>query len=166
MKSEFAMESKFLTAVTATLILASCCPQIVPQLSHRTDSVRTVTHTEYIEKWCDTTIFVDLPVEVREQVRRDSSHLETNMATSDAWIEEGLLRHTLANKKTAIPASIKLKNIESRERNDSVIYRDVYIKEVVEQKHIPKSYWLFMTVSIVAILWVIIKTVNKIRGLI
>ncbi len=158
------MKSKYLTVVTATLILASCSPQIVPQVTHRTDSVRTVTRTQYVEKLRDTTIFVGLPVEVREQVRKDSSHLETNIATSDAWIEEGLLRHTLANKKAAIPANIQLKDTESSERNDSVIYRDVYVKEVVEQKTIPRSYWMFMAVSVVAILWVIIKSVNKIRG--
>ena len=150
-----------LTIVAAMLVLASCCPQIMPETSRRTDSVRTVHHTEYIEKLRDTTIFVELPIEVREQVQKDSSHLETSIAISDAWLEEGLLRHTLENKQASIPAVMQLKNTELLERNDSIIYRDVYIKEMVERKRIPKSYWWFMAVSVVSVLWTIAKLVRK-----
>ncbi len=153
-----------LVITAAALLLASCCPRITPIASHRTDSVRTVHHKEYIEKLRDTTIFVEVPIEVLEQVKKDSSHLETSVAISEAWLEDGFLRHTLENKRASLPATIQLKDTELHERNDSIVYRDVYVKEMVERRHIPKSYWWFMAVSIAAALWTLAKLWIKFRG--
>lgn len=117
--------------------------------------MRTVRHTEYVEKLRDTVVYVNIPTEVMQQVKTDSSHLETSMAFSDAWLEKGLLFHTIKNKPRRLPVAVSIKDTQTYERNDSVVYRDVYIKEVVERRHIPKSYWFFMAVAVAAIVWII-----------
>lgn len=155
---------RFVAVICLTAVVsASCCPRITPQSSHRTDSVRVVRQTQYVEKWRDTTVFVEVPVEVKMQVERDSSHLETSVALSQAWIADGLLHHTLENKAEPLPAVVKVRDTDVRERSDSVVYRDVYIRDVVERVRIPKSYWLFMSVTILSAIVVAIKAYHRVR---
>lgn len=47
------------------------------------------------------TIYIPLPTEEKEVITTaDSSHLETSLAKSDAWIDStGMLNHTLKNKE-------------------------------------------------------------------
>lgn len=83
------------------LLLASCHaskPGGVPVVVTNTDSI----HTEYIETVrIDTVIVtVEVPAQSAMQVVTDStSHLETDYAESDAWINSnGALGHSLRNK--------------------------------------------------------------------
>lgn len=45
----------------------------------------------------------------------EKSHLETDLATSDAWVEEGKLHHNLSNKQDLIPINISIPTYISRE---------------------------------------------------
>lgn len=75
--------------------------------SHQqTDSTGTEIRWRYIR--IHDTVPVYIPVEKQTSVGMDSSHLETEFATSDAYIDSlGRLHHTLENKsrKIDIPVS-------------------------------------------------------------
>lgn len=45
----------------------------------------------------------------------EKSHLETDLATSDAWVDNGKLHHSLSNKTDLIPISVQIPNYISRE---------------------------------------------------
>lgn len=138
--------------VILCFVLSSCCPKITPVSSDKKDSVRVVHETEYVERWRDSVVYVDVPVETKQQAKRDSSHLETSLAMSNAWIDSlGFLNHTLRHKTQKIEVPVKVKDAALTERKDSIIYRDHYVKEMVEVKHIPKSYWWLLVVSIISV---------------
>lgn len=96
----------------------------------------TVIQTRYIE-WIDTvTIEVPVPAQSASNVTTDStSHLETDVAQSDAWLDSlGLLHHTLENKPVKLPAQVPVKNSE----RDSIVYKDRPVPYPVERK---LSWW-------------------------
>lgn len=102
-----------------------------PVILTNTDSVRT----EYIETvTIDTlTVFVEVPMESAKEVVPDStSHLETNYATSDAWINpDGTLGHFLANKEQSIPVDVPVA------RKDT---KTSYTSETVNEVPVPIPY--------------------------
>ena len=78
------------------LSVGSCCTPktLPPQIIYR-DSIHTIIRDRVIR---DTVPFY-VPAESSSSVTPDdSSHLETNFASSDAWIKDGLLHHVLKNK--------------------------------------------------------------------
>lgn len=154
-----------LPVIAAALLMPACCPKITPVSSHRADSVRVVRQTEYIERWRDTTVYVQVPVEVRQQVKKDTSHLETFLASSDAWIDEtGLLNHILENRPQKIGVPVQMKDVVTTEQRDSVVYRDNYIKETVTVRHIPRWCWWALAVAVVSVglnLWRVWKRLGR-----
>lgn len=86
-------------AIFLALCLASCSPRIV-------ERVVTVTVTEVRDStaWRDTTVYVPIPLESDQAIVHigDTSHRETSVAESDAWIgKDGMLHHSLRNKSDA-----------------------------------------------------------------
>lgn len=77
----------------------------------------TVIETRYIER-VDT-------------VTGTVSHLETDVARSDAWLDSlGHLHHTLENKPVELPAQVPVKSYE----RDSIVYRDRPVPYPVERE--------------------------------
>lgn len=101
----------------------------------RIDSVKVQIEKEYIEVF-----------------KRDSSHLETKYAVSDAVIDTtGYLRHILKNKSGDIPVRVVTKEIISY--RDSIITKEVPIEvEVIKYKYNKIFYffliWFFVTFCI------------------
>ena len=97
------------------------------------------------------TIKVPLPVEEKETTtKRDSSHLETSIAVSDAWVDsDNNLNHRLRNKNTTLKAK--------RDTVFVIEYVDKYNTEVVIEevekpvKYIPKIYQISLWFSIAVI---------------
>lgn len=117
----------------------SCSPRVLPVRSERTDSVRVVREVQYREKVRDTTIFVAVPAESREAARRDSSHLETSVAASDAWIgADGVLSHTLRNKPATLQTVAQIRDTERTQRRDSIGSRVEWIEVPVK---LPLTRW-------------------------
>ena len=120
--------------LAALLLPASCCPKVI---------VRTQTvYRDSLVLRTDT-VLVQVPKEIIVSAlpQLDTSFLETSLAVSKAWLDSSalLLRHTLANKDTALRAEVLVKDrVISR---DSIVYRDreVPVEKVV--KAAPKSYW-------------------------
>lgn len=120
-------------------VLPSCSPRIV-------ERVVTITRTEVRDStaWRDTTIYVPIPLESDQAIVHvgDTSHRETSVAESDAWIgKDGLIHHNIRNKAGArIPYSVKLPEhwlytgvINTKEKEQGII------KEVKVEK--PLSWW-------------------------
>lgn len=116
--------------------LTSCRAQkgIVPTppvIVTNTDSIMT----EYIETVrVDTvTIYVEIPAESAKQIVPDStSHLETNFALSDAWINsDGTLGHSLFNKPQSIPVDAPVIGKDTQTNNTSEKIREMPIDRPV-----------------------------------
>lgn len=88
----------------------------------------------------DTIIKVQMRDSVVYAVADSSSHLETDVATSDAWIENNRLHHRLSNKKDLIPIRVQMPMAISHER--------VYFQKIVPQKvaYITQmqSFWIVL----------------------
>lgn len=139
------------------LLLGGCCPKITPQSSDKQDSVRVVREVEYIERVRDSLIYIEVPAEVKEVVTmQDSSHLETSVALSDAWINpDGLLTHTLINKALKLPKEVSIKDSYQFEVRDSVIYKAEYVTKVVRERYVPWYYKGAMWVAVIAVVgWI------------
>lgn len=131
------------------------------------DSVWVVIKESVIYR--DTIIYVDVPVEVIKEVLRDTdtSHLETSIAVSDAWVYDGKLKHNLRHKEDAlIEHTIHVP--EWHMQKDSVI---VSIKEVVKEVpfevEMPLNSWqsfrmtLGTLVLIAIAIWAVIKILTR-----
>lgn len=93
--------------------------------------VKTETVTEYRDStvWRDTTIFVPVPLESDQAIVHigDTSHRETSVAESDAWVgSDGFLHHNLRNKPVSLAQGVKLP--------DHFLVTDV--KNTMEQAHV------------------------------
>lgn len=88
------------------------------------DSTKVEVRTELIETI--DTVYVELPKQSETVAVRDtSSHLENDLAVSDASIDEfGFLHHSLKTKpRGRFPVPSK----KTKERRDSIVYRDKYV---------------------------------------
>lgn len=92
----------------------------------------TVIETRYSERVDTVTVTVPVPAQSVENVTVDTaSHLETDVARSDAWLDSlGRLHHTLENKPVDLPAQVPVKSHE----RDSIVYRDHPVPYPVERE--------------------------------
>lgn len=113
----------------------------------------------YIEKR-DTVIFRDtvLMVQLRDSVIyqktdiSEKSHLETDIATSDAWVSDGQLHHELRNKAELVPINTKIPNYISREEK---YLTKTIVKEV--EKDLKWYQQTLMYMGIVLLIIILIK---------
>lgn len=141
-------------------MLTSCCPytrHVAPSVQ---DSISVVVRHQTV--FIPDTLRLALPDESRLQVLRDSSHLETSLAISDARVNaDGTLTHTLHNKKEKqnIPYERPV------EYKDSIVYRDTEITKIVEvEKELTwwqttqiKGFYLMSFIVLGMAIWKIIK---------
>lgn len=132
-------------------LLPGCCP--CKHLSTNTRdsiSIETRIHKIYIK---DTLRFQIPPYSKRQVVRDTSSHLETPLAVSDAWINnDGSLGHSLENKPQDIPVPFEKEVIY----RDSIVYKDKTDTKIVEverrltwwQQTKMRGFWLLLGVVV------------------
>lgn len=103
------MNSKVNIFIAACCLATACAaPKVVVQ-DHQRDSV-VVTVRDSI-RFIDSLVLVPVPQGGDKAVLPDSdtSHLETDIAESVAYVKDGQLHHTLRNKEAAlIPVTIKV----------------------------------------------------------
>lgn len=116
---------------------------------------------KYIEKieyrdsliYIKDTIYIHLPAEEKTNTtKRDSSHLETSIAISDAWVDNGELNHTLKNKDNPIKTIrdtvfVTTNVIEYKEK-------EVPVEVPIEVPYIPKIAWICI---IFTCCWAVVK---------
>lgn len=156
----------------ALLLLAGCRTTkpstSLPVIVYNTDSVRT----EIVEKIIVDTVFINVPVpaESTSQVVKDStSHLETSIAWSDAWLNpDGTLGHNLHNKKVSLPAEIPVQHKEKETNNNKAQYKEVPVPypEYVEverdftawEKFRLNSFWYLVGGLAISLVWIFRKS--------
>lgn len=123
-------------------LLAGCKTKKTIEKSETSDSVR-IEYREKIVK-VPVNVIVEVPVEKKVQMDRDSSHLETSFAVSEAkmvWIDGVLfLRHSLENK----PQKIEKKDSVPVVEKEKVVWktrRVSYTKRDIQYVEKQLSWW-------------------------
>lgn len=116
---------KLIIIVFIASLLTSCGSSRHAATSIEThDSTKVEVRTELIETI--DTVYVELPKQSEKVTVKDtSSHLENDLAVSDASIDAlGFLHHSLTTKpRGRLPVPSK----KTKERRDSIVYRDKYV---------------------------------------
>ena len=109
----------------AAFLIVSCGAQRKAIDTEETrDSTRVVVRTERFESI--DTVYVELPRQSETVAVKDSSsHLENDVAVSDASVDAlGFLHHSLKTKQCGrLPVPSK----NTKERRDSIVYRNKYV---------------------------------------
>lgn len=111
----------------AIVLLGGCARKVyVPTESE------TVIQARYVERIDTVEVEVEVPAQSASNVTTDTaSHLETDVAESDAWLDSlGRLHHTLDNKPGKLPAQVPVKSHE----RDSIVWRDRPVPYPVERE--------------------------------
>ena len=109
------------------LISACATPKVVQD--YQRDSVAVEVRDSLILR--DSVIFVEVPKESDKAVLpdADTSRLETSLALSEAWVNEGRLYHTLRNRHEAlIPIEVKLPKYLHSEREYLIREKQVTVE--------------------------------------
>ena len=119
------MKIRLMALAIFAVLVASCGSSRHAATSIEThDSTKVEVRTELIETI--DTVYVELPKQSEMVAVKDtSSHLENDLAVSDASIDElGFLHHSLKTKpRGRLPVPSK----NTKERRDSIVYRNKYV---------------------------------------
>lgn len=156
----------------AAIMLTGChsSKQVLPStpvIVNNTDSVRT----EYIETVRIDTVLVEVPVpmESAKQVVPDStSHLETSLAESDAWINaDGTLGHSINNKEQKLKAEVLVPVKDIQTNNTEASVREVpvpYPEPVYIERDFTKwesfrlgAFWYLVVTVLISLGWILRK---------
>lgn len=159
-------------SLVALLLMSACrsSKQMLPStpvIVTNTDSVRT----EYIETVRIDTVLVEVPVpmESAKQVVPDStSHLETSLAESDAWINpDGSLGHSIKNKEQNLKAEVLVPVKDIQTNNTEASVREVpvpYPEPVYIERDFTKwesfrlgAFWYLVVTVLISLGWILRK---------
>ena len=136
--------SILLSLLLISVTVCSCgVNRYVPVENSQKDSV--IIHMKDSVIFRDSIIFVQVPKESTSAIvaSSDSSHLDTEVATSDAWIKEGKLHHTLRNKEKLQPIEVKIPiKIHSVQENRHQLAARTMIKEVEKELTWWQRLWI------------------------
>lgn len=126
--------TKLLPIILLLFALCSCkSPKAAtPVILTNSDSIRSEV---IIRERVDTvTVFVDVPAQSAErETFAGRSHLETDFAMSDAWInEDGSLGHNLFNKRQRLAIDTPVKATDSVSTTAKEIIREIPVPTPVE----------------------------------
>lgn len=162
--------------VIPTIILFSLLPGCSPRIVER---IVTITQTEVRDStaWRDTTIYVPIPLESDQAIVHvgDTSHRETSIAESDAWIgKDGMLHHSLWNKTGArIPYGLKLPEhwlytgVTNTKEHEQGIIKKEYVEKPLSwwQKFRIRAFWWLLGGLILSFAWIFRKPLLKFKNL-
>lgn len=156
---------------SSTLFALTGCSLLLPR--ERIVTV-TTTATEYRDStaWRDTTIYVPIPLEADQAIVHigDTSHRETSIAVSDAWVgADGFLHHELRNKPgrlahpVQLPERFLVSNVQNTRETARVITKEVKVEQPLKgwmRFKIGAFWWLLALAAIgwrKQLLWLIRK---------
>ena len=148
------MKRTFFIIYIVLFFLTSCGASQKMPVEFVADSTKVVIQEKVILK--DTTIYVEVPVEVERVVlpASDTSRLETSLAYSEAWLAEGQLHHNLRHKDhVALPKVITIPSYIRNETTTSNLQK-VIITEVEVEKQL--NWWQNITISLGTIVFIVI----------
>lgn len=117
------------------LLLAGCKTQkqvqvpLPPVILNNSDSVRVETTIKTTYEPVD--VALDLPQQSETNVTpNDSSHVETDLAFSDAWIDDnGVLHHLIKNKPGQLKGTAFTPHTTEKSNKDAIKIREVPVPE-------------------------------------
>lgn len=126
--------------------------------------METEVRKETVTVYRDTTIYKEIPVESHSAFCRDTSFLETTLATSTAYLDTNtrMIRHTLANKRDSV--KIEYKYLEKTVYRDSISVKEVPVEVVKERIVYPKSYWWMLGSLVGLAVALIISLIIKMKS--
>jgi hypothetical protein len=155
------LTSKIMLYLAVCSLFAACsAPRVVQD--YQRDSVRIIVKDSTIFK--DSVVLVEIPTERERLVAAatDTSHLETSVAWSEAFVADGKLYHTLQNKDALLPVKITIpKKVHTEQREKAMIYKQTEIVEVEKELSKWQNFiqMLGYGVLIACVLWIL----NKMR---
>ncbi len=147
------MKGQKIWPVFSAICLVCCSPRIVEKVI-----TETVTEVRDSIAWRDTTIYVPVPLESNQVIvfANDTTHLETSVAESDAWVSpDGFLHHTLNNKPTRIPYKAILPErwlmteVKNTKEQTHVIEREVMVEKPLNpwQRFRIGAFWWLLAIA-------------------
>lgn len=149
-----------ITASLVTLLLMLGCATIRPVPVQTTTQVQTVVKDSVVIH--RDTVTLEVPVETSSSFQVQSSHLETTVALSDAYVDStGLLNHTLSNKHFKLEKEIVYQDRKVVEYRDSVSIKEIPVEVQVIRKVVPKWCWYLLALNVIGVLaigvWLYLK---------
>ena len=136
-----------------TIVLPSCSPKIVETIVEK-EKIVYRDSTSYR----DTTIYYPIPLEKDQAIVHvgDTSRRETSLAHSEAWVgEDGMLHHSLENKKGNIPVTASIPSrtiwVETTAEKTQTLTKIEYIEKPLTwwQKFRQKAFWWLIILCLV-----------------
>lgn len=147
----------------AILALAGCGASKQLPIESAKDSVSVIIKESIIYR--DSVVYVEVPAEADKAIlpADDTSHLETSLAVSEAWVKDGQLNHILSHKPNiqlpkVVTIPIYLKSEETEHLSHQVV-----VKEVEKNLTSWQSFRMTLgTISIIVLLlWLIFKVIRR-----
>lgn len=167
---EFERAKDLLIFIAIAFALSACTPKIV-------ETIKTETVTEYRDSiaWRDTTIYVPIPLEADQAIVHvgDTSHRETSVAESNAWVgSDGFLHHNIRNKPVRLAQGIKLPehflvtDVKNTLEHAHVITREVKVEQPLNlwQRFRIGAFWWLLGLVVFAYRKEIIAVIRKAAG--
>lgn len=153
------------------LVLASCSPKHYPDVIHDIVYRDTAIYRETVR---DTTVYVPIPLESGHVIVQvgDTSHLETSVAESDAFVgEDGFIHHSIRNKSDhMLPVIVPIKEsyAYSNQQNTTTITRTVYREKPLTwwQKFRLEGFWWLLGGLLLCLVWIFRKPLLKLFGIV
>lgn len=158
-------------ALILCLALASCCPKHYPPVVEYRDSLVVEYRDSLVYR--DSIISVPIPLESDQAIVHigDTSHRETSLAESDAWIGlDGFLHHNLRNKHGNIDLHVPIPEHwivdKAHEQKATTITNTVYVEKPLTawQKFRLKGFWFLLAVVVGFCAWTFRKPVLSFIG--
>lgn len=151
------------TYIILCMLLVSCGASKNLPVDSQMDSVSVVIKESVIYK--DSIIYVEVPVESDKAIlpASDTSHLETSLAVSEAWVVDGRLNHTLSNKQDKKIAKVIAIPVYLREEKAESLSNKVLIKELEKSLNNWQSFRMTLgtIVMIIITVWLLIKLAKR-----
>lgn len=150
------------TYIAITLLLAGCGASRQLPVDAVRDSVSVVIKESVIYR--DSIIYVEVPVEADKAILpvADTSHLETSLAVSDAWVADGRLNHTLSHKQERLAKVITMPVYLRSEQTEHLTHQ-VVVKEVEKQLNWWQNFRMSLgTISLIVVfVWLVIMLIKR-----
>lgn len=128
------MKKTILLMTLIALTFVSCRTQkpvqapLPPVVLNSADSVTVEKILETVFEAIE--VAVDLPRQSETNVtHNDSSHVETDLAFSDAWFEDGVLHHLIENKPGQLKGNAFVPHTTERSNREAVKIKEVPVPE-------------------------------------
>lgn len=155
------MKYYVLISLIALFILTSCRSgkdiYSPPVVLNNADSVRI--ETIIITELDTVTVYVEVPAQSAERhTASGNSHLETDFAESDAWInDDGSLSHNLKNKPQSLATDVTVPNTSRETNKDNVSVKEIPI-EVPKFVEVERDYTWWEAFRLKAFWYLVILT--------